>query len=412
MRCGLIGERLSHSHSVRIHQMLGSYRYELISLPPEELGLFLKSGEFDGMNVTIPYKKAVIPYCDNLDDVAQRIGCVNTIVRGTDGALHGYNTDYFGFLSMCDRAGIQFDGAKVLVLGSGGTSLTAAAAASDRGAREVVTVSRSGEHNYSNLSLHKDSDVIINTTPVGMYPNNGETLIDLYEFPNCAGVVDVIYNPLRTRLLLQAEALGVPHTGGLPMLVAQAVLGSSLFTGEPVQMDRIDAICNTLYIDLSNIVLIGMPGSGKTGIGSLVAEQLGRELIDTDSMIVQQAGRSIPAIFAEYGEPYFRDLEAEAVEACGKLGGKVIATGGGSILRAENLLNMKQNGVLIFLERELECLSTDGRPLSTGIEALRRLYADRFPIYKANSTATVTNNGTEADAANAVLEVFHALFDH
>lgn len=408
MRCGLIGEKLSHSYSVRIHQMLGDYNYELFNLPQHELRPFLERRDYHGLNVTIPYKKAVIPFCDRLDDAARKIGSVNTLVRGDDGLLCGYNTDYYGFLAMSKRTGIRFAGKKVLILGSGGTSLTVSAAAADEGASKIVTVSRNGSDNYENLDLHRDSQIIVNTTPVGMYPDNGDKPIDLSAFPACEGVLDVIYNPLYTRLLLDAKTLGIPHSGGLPMLVAQAKYASELFTGEKIDDQRIDDILDHLTKSLLNIILIGMPGSGKTEIGIMVAARLGREQIDTDTIVIQNAGMSIPEIFEKQGEPAFRQLESEAVDTACKRTGLVISTGGGAVLRPENRMNMKQNGLVLFLDRKLDLLQTDGRPLSKNMEALERMYTERLPIYKAGSDAEITNNDTAAAAVEAILEVYHA----
>jgi shikimate dehydrogenase len=408
MRCGLIGEKLTHSYSAQIHNLLGNYSYELFSLPPRELEPFIARKDFDGLNVTIPYKKSVMPLCDILDDSVTKIGSVNTIVRDKDGLLHGYNTDYAGFRFMSRRAGINFGGKKVLVLGSGGTSLTASAAAADEGAREVITVSRTGNVNYSNLASHRDCEIIINTTPVGMYPDNGKSLIDLKDFHGCIGVLDAIYNPLSTRLILQAKELGIPHSNGLPMLVAQAKYASELFTGDDISDGRIEDILDGLIHSICNIVLVGMPGSGKTEIGRLAASALGREFIDTDRLIIDKAGMDIPDIFSHYGEPHFRKLESEVIAESCKLSGKVIATGGGSIMSKENRLNMKQNGFVCFLQCDLNKLQTAGRPLSKSTDALIRMYRERLPLYKECSDAVVYNNGSDSNTVNAILEVFNA----
>lgn len=408
MRCGLIGGKLSHSYSPLIHQMLGDYSYELVSMPLSQLEAFFRGNDYHGFNVTIPYKKSVIPFCENLHEWAERIGCVNTVVRDETGAYHGYNTDYPGFLYMCNRAGINFKDKKVMILGSGGTSLTASAAASDKGASEIITVSRNGSVNYENLYRCKDADIIINTTPVGMYPNNGESLIDLQDFPKCSGVIDVIYNPLKTRLILQAEAMRIPCSGGLPMLVAQAKYASEIFTGSESDDNLIEEILTKLHKQICNIVLIGMPGSGKTEVGRLVSESLGRELIDIDSEIIKKAGMSIPDIFAQNGEPFFRKLEAEAIAEAAKLSGKVITTGGGSVLLEENRLNLKQYGLVFFLKRSLDLLSTVGRPLSKSPEALKEMYHAREPLYLAMCDAEIDSCGTLQQAADSLLEVFHA----
>jgi len=388
--------------------MLGDYGYDLICVSPSELDSFFADNDLHGFNVTIPYKKSAIPFCKKLHSSAEKIGCVNTIVRDKDGGYCGYNTDYPGFLYMCRRAGIVFKSKKVLILGSGGTGLTASAAAADQGACEVITVSRNGVANYGNLHQHKDADIIINTTPVGMYPNNGESLIDLRGFPQCSGVIDVIYNPLKTRLILQAEAMGIPCSGGLPMLVAQAKYASEIFTGSEIDDGRIEEILTKLYKAICNVVLIGMPGCGKTEAGKLVAKLLNREFVDIDSEIVKKAGMSIPEIFSQKGKPFFRTLEADAVEEIGKLSGKVIATGGGSVLLEKNRLNLKQNGLVFFLKRSPELLSTEGRPLSKSLEALMEMQRIREPIYRAMCDAEIDSSGTLRQAADSLMEVFHA----
>jgi len=408
MRCGLIGEKLSHSYSPLIHQMLGDYSYELISLPSSALEAFFRDNDFHGFNVTIPYKKSVIPFCEKLHSSAERIGCVNTIVRCENGAYHGYNTDYSGFLYMCKRAGISFKGKKVMILGSGGTSLTASAAAAGEGSADIITVSRSGSVNYENIHQCKDVDIIINTTPVGMYPNNGESLIDLRDFPKCSGVIDVIYNPLKTRLILQAEAMGIPCSGGLPMLVAQAKYASEIFTGIESDDSKIEEALTKLRKSICNVVLIGMPGSGKTEVGKLVSESLGRELIDIDSEVIRKAGMSIPDIFAHKGESFFRKLEADAIAKTSKMSGKVIATGGGSVLLEENRLNLRQNGQVFFLKRSLDLLSTEGRPLSKSPDALKEMYRTREPLYLSMCDAEIDSCGTLQQAADSLLEVFYA----
>jgi shikimate dehydrogenase len=408
MRFGLIGENLSHSYSEKIHRILGDYQYDIISLPPHNLEQFMSASDYAGFNVTIPYKKAVMQYCGELDENARRIGSVNTVVRGAGGRLTGYNTDYFGFSYMCRRTGVSFRGKKVLILGSGGTSLTCAAVALDEGCREIITVSRSGPVNYDNISSHADSEIIINTTPVGMFPNNGRSLIGLTGFPHCSGVLDVIYNPLKTRLILEAEKLGIPCAGGLPMLVAQAKRAAELFTGTDIDDSLIDNILNQLYKEISNIVLIGMPGCGKTMIGKMIASLTGREFFDTDDIIGNKAGMTIPDIFKSKGENHFRDLESEVVADIGKLSGKVISVGGGAVLREENRKNLRQNGVAVFISRELEKLETEGRPLSTNPDTLRNMYRQRLPVYLSCSDFIVSNDASVDSAAITIMEEFNA----
>ncbi len=406
MRCGLIGERLGHSYSALIHARFGAYSYDLCSLPPEQVETFVREGGYQGLNVTIPYKQTVLPLCDTLSDTARRIGSVNTLVRTPDGALHGYNTDYAGFAAMAARAGIGFAGRRVAVLGSGGTSLTARAVAADSGAASVTVVSRSGPVGYDDLSPVRDCEIVVNTTPVGMFPHNGAAPVSLDDFPRCAGVLDVIYNPLRTELLQQAEKRGIPSAGGLYMLVAQAAEAFRLFTGAPLAREELERVYASLLLDVENLVLIGMPGSGKSTVGRMLAERLGRPLLDTDAAVAEQAGKSVPAIFAQDGEPAFRALERAAAAACGRQKGAVIAAGGGIVLSEENVRALRQNGRVYFLRRPLEALETEGRPLSTGLDALRRMYAARLPLYQSACDAEIDNSGAPEHAVRQILEAF------
>lgn len=401
----LIGKTLGHSYSAEIHRAFGKYPYELKALPPEALGEFLSGGDFDGMNVTIPYKSDVIPYLDEIDDAARKIGSVNTVVQ-RDGRLVGHNTDYAGFLSMAERAGISFAGKKVLILGTGGTSLTAQAVVRDAGASEVVVLSRRGESSYATLPRHLDSQIIINSTPVGMYPQNGEELIELRRFSRVEGVLDVIYNPLRTRLIDTAERLGIPSSGGLWMLVAQAALASGYFAGERPTESEVEAVYRSILTEKENIVLVGMPGCGKTTVAGLLAERSGREVIDTDRLVTEAAGMPIPEIFARYGEAEFRRLESEAAEAAGKRSGVIIATGGGIVLDPKNRYPLVQNGKVYFLRRETEQLDRSGRPLSRGAD-LAEMYRRRLPLYLAISDRAVDNNRTPDMAADEIWEDFH-----
>ena len=384
---GLLGEHLTHSYSPAIHAALGDYEYRLFEVAPADLPSFLADGNFAGINVTIPYKKAVIPYLSEISDAAKKIGSVNTLIRLPDGSLRGDNTDYYGFSYMLDRAKIHVAGKKCLILGSGGASLTAVAVVTDRGGTPVV-ISRSGENNYENISRHADADVIINTTPVGMYPNNGESPVDLSAFHRLSGVADVIYNPCRTALLLQAEKLGIPHVGGLTMLVTQAKRANELFFGTPRPDSLMDSVTAQMRNDMENIILIGMPGCGKSTVGRALAKALGKKFADTDEEIVRLSGRTPADIIREDGEEAFRRIEHEVVCRLGKSSGCVIATGGGVVTRAENYDPLHQNGILIFLRRPLEELSSAGRPLSqsVGIEAL---YEKRLPLYEAWADARV-----------------------
>ena len=407
MKCGLLGRKLGHSYSPQIHGLLGDYSYALFEKEPEELAAFLKDGDFTGINVTIPYKKDVIPYLDALSPAAQKIGSVNTIVRRADGSLFGHNSDYFGFVSLVKHSGIAVEGKKVLVLGSGGTSNMVVTALRDLGAAPVV-ISRSGENNYGNLHLHSDASVIVNATPVGMYPNTGVSPIDLNRFPKLDGVLDVIYNPAKTQLLLDAEKLGIPHENGLWMLVAQAKEAAEYFTGKKLPDSCIEKIHGILSRQMKNVVLIGMPGCGKSTIGNLLARKLGRKFVDADEEIIQLAGKSIPEIFAQDGEEIFREWETMALEHLGKQSGLVIATGGGCVTRQRNYPALHQNGSIVWLERDLSLLPTDGRPLSQS-NRLEEMYAVRKPMYEAFADVRVANTGSPEDTVTEILSKLEEL---
>ena len=389
MMYGLLGQSLGHSYSPFIHSLLGSAPYELVSLPPEELGTFLTKGDFKGLNVTIPYKKAVIPYLDHIATEAAAIGAVNTIVRRQDG-LWGYNTDYKGFLYAASRADIDFKGKKVLVLGSGGGSAAVQAAVRDAGAAEVLTVSRTGSLNYENVYDVPGVEIIVNATPVGMYPNNGGRLIELSRFASCCGVMDLIYNPLKTQLILDAEQQGLKCAGGLAMLVAQAKYASDLFLGQERPDSVIEPVLEKTKAAVQNIVLVGMPGCGKSTIGKKMAVLQGKKFIDTDALVEQKAGKSIPDIFRQDGEDAFRALEAEVIETVGKEKGQVIATGGGAVLNLENVRNLKQNGTVVFIKRDIDKLATEGRPLSQA-QDLEAMYKERLPFYEAAADTVMEN---------------------
>lgn len=404
LKCGLLGEKLGHSYSPQIHSMLADYEYKLFEKSPEELEDFLKSGEFDGLNVTIPYKKAVIPYCAELSPTAAQIGSVNTIVRRSDGSLYGDNTDAFGFENLIVHNGIEVKGKKALVLGTGGASVTAQAVLKNLGASEVVVISRRGEDNYENIAKHRDAEIIANTTPVGMYPNNGKAAVDLTQFPKLSGVLDVVYNPARTALLLQAERLGIPCAGGLYMLVSQAKRSCELFTGKSIPDSEIDRIERVLSHQMQNIVIIGMPGSGKTAVSTMLAEKLGRKIFDTDTIVSENAGITIPEIFAVQGEAGFRRLETEATAEVGKLSGNIISTGGGVVTVAENYELLHQNGVIVWIERDTNKLARDGRPISLSSD-LNELYAARLPLYDRFADIKADNNGDINDTVNAIMEM-------
>lgn len=401
MKCGLLGRKLGHSYSPQIHACLGDYPYVLFEKEPEELEDFLKNGDFTGINVTIPYKKDVIPYLDEISPVARKMGAVNTIVRRPDGTLFGHNTDYFGFASMVKRSGLAVTGKKALVLGSGGASNTVVAVLTKLGAN-VVIISRSGENNYANLHLHADAAVIVNTTPVGMYPNTGVSPVDLGLFPKLEGVLDVVYNPARTQILLDAEKRGLPHENGLWMLVAQAKEAAEYFTGSRIEDTEIERIYQKLSAQMQNIVLIGMPGCGKSTVGALLAEKTGRKLADADEEIIRLAGKSIPDIFAQDGEEVFRAWETKALENLGKQSGLIIATGGGCVTRARNYPLLQQNGRIFWLRRSLDVLPTDGRPLSQS-NKLADLYAVRKPLYEAFADCAIDNDEKIEDTVDTII---------
>lgn len=406
MEYGLIGERLGHSHSPKIHGLLADYDYQLREIFPEELPAFLEARDFRGLNVTIPYKKTVLPWCDALGEGARRIGCVNTLVRRPDGTLFGDNTDYYGFCTTLRRGGVDPKGRHCLVLGSGGTSLTATKALEDLGAASVEQVSRSGTLNYENVYDRTEAEIIVNTTPVGMFPNNGSAAVDLSRFPKLKGVADVVYNPLKTAFLLQAEALGISHAGGLPMLVAQAKRAAELFTGEEISDEKMEAVLRQVKADVTNLVLIGMPGSGKSTLGRLAAELLDRLFLDADSFIVERAGMSIPEIFEKEGEAGFRKRETEALAELGKRSGVVIATGGGAVLRSENLPLLRQNGWICRLRRPVEELPLEGRPLSASPQRLKEMEAEREPYYAAAADWELSNVGKPEELAKELTKAF------
>lgn len=404
MKCGLLGEKLGHSYSPQIHGLLADYDYALFEKQPEELESFLKFGDFSGLNVTIPYKKAVIPFLDDLSPVARRLGAVNTIVRRTDGRLIGHNTDYFGFRSMVDRSGLSVSGKKVLVLGSGGASNTAVAVMEELGAN-VVVISRSGENHYGNLHLHADAGIIVNATPVGMYPNVGISPVDISLFPDLEGVLDIVYNPARTQLLLEAEKRGLVAINGLWMLVAQAKESAEWFTGSAISDEKIAHIHKILKSQMENIILIGMPGSGKSTIGKMLSNRLGRKFVDADAEIIKAAGMSIPEIFAQHCEAHFRSTETQVLAELGKRSGLIIATGGGCVTRPENYPLLHQNGTVFWLKRDINKLPTAGRPLSKGGK-LEEMYRIRKPMYEFFADHMVNNDG---DADSTVAEIVRRL---
>ena len=378
---GLLGRTLRHSYSPQIHALLGDYEYRLFEVEPQDLEAFLKKREFGGINVTIPYKKDVLPYLSGISDNAKRIGAVNTIIVKEDGGLYGDNTDYDGFLRLVQKSGFQVKGKKALVLGTGGASLPISAVLSDLGAREVVFTSRSGENNYQNLSCHADADFIVNTTPVGMYPNNLKAPLSLSEFPNLSGVLDIVYNPQKTKLILDAERLGIPAYSGLLMLVAQGKRAAELFLGHEIPDSETDRIFKKLSTEMQNIVLVGMPGCGKTTVGKALAEQLNRPFFDADEEILKRTGKSAAAWIEACGEAVFRQKETEVLESLCKQSGTVIATGGGAVTVPENADILRQNSIVFFINRDVSALPVEGRPLSKAT-ALSEMYKVRLPLYR------------------------------
>ena len=399
MRCGLLGRKLGHSYSPQIHSFLGNYSYQLYEKEPEEIGDFLKNGDFSAINVTIPYKKDVLQHCTRLTECAKRMGAVNTIVRQPDGSLLGHNTDYFGFRFMVERSGLNPTGKKVVVIGSGGASNTAIIALKDLGAEVIVLSHR--ENTPQTQALHSDAKIIVNATPVGMYPNNGVSPVDLDNFPSLEGVLDMIYNPARTKLLMDAEKRSLITENGLSMLVAQAKEAAEWFTGCSIDDSIIDVIHKSLRHQMENISIIGMPGSGKSHIGKLLAEVLNKKFIDTDEEIEKLAGKPIPQIFSDSGEEVFRNYETEVLEQLGKRSGLVIATGGGCVTRAANYLLLHQNSTVIWLCRDLNLLPTNGRPLSQA-GRLEDMYKVRKPLYEAFSDFSVNNDSEPKEVVKQI----------
>lgn len=401
-RCGLLGERLGHSYSPAIHARLADYEYRLYEVAPEKLGEFLTGGGFDGLNVTIPYKKAVISYCAELSPIAQKLQSVNVLVRREDGTLYGDNADAYGFAGMVRASGIQIEGKKTLVLGSGGASSTVHAVLEEMGARSVTIISRKGEDNYSNLGRHADAEVIVNTTPVGMYPNCGVSPIDLSLFPKLEGVLDIVYNPARTALLLQAEKLGVPHMGGLYMLVAQAKRTAEVFENRDIPDSETERIWKELDAEMQNIILVGMPGSGKSTVAARLAEAIDRVVFDSDAEIEEKNGATCAQLIEKRGEAAFRALESEVLAELGKRSGAVIATGGGCVTKEENYDLLHQNGVIFWLERDVDRLPREGRPLSAG--DLAAMYEKRRAHYARFADRVIDNNGTVESAVRQILD--------
>lgn len=411
MKYGLIGERLGHSFSKEVHALLADYDYELREIPKDGLGDFMTDADFSAINVTIPYKEAVIPYLSYISEEAKAIGAVNTIVK-REGKLYGYNTDFFGMSSLINKMHLDLNGKKTVILGSGGTSRTCYAVAKSLGASPILKVSRTkkdGAIDYEELYLsHTDADIIINTTPVGMYPDNFSAPIDLSRFTKVEGVIDAIYNPLRSTLVMNAIERGIKAEGGLYMLVAQAVYASEIFLGMKHPQEKLNKIYNKIKRKKENIVLIGMPASGKSTVARLLGDSLSRETLDTDDEIVKSVGKDIPAIFESEGEAAFRDFESEAVASLSKRNNAIIATGGGAILRRENVRMLKQNGTLFFIDRPPEKLiPTIDRPLASDVEAIRKRYDERYATYLASADVVVDADDTPVNVAKKITGAFY-----
>ena len=401
----LIGEKLGHSFSKIIHEKMG-YEYDLVEVEKDKLQDFVNAKKYKAYNVTIPYKQVIMPMLDVIDESAKLIGSVNTVVN-RDGVLYGYNTDIYGMEYAFEKAGIVLKDKKVIILGSGGTYATATALCKMKGAKEEIKVSRNGENTYDNISKHYDAEVIINTTPVGMYPHNEDQLISIKPFTKLTGLFDAIYNPLKTKILLEAdEKWGDKyHCNGLAMLVAQAKFARDLFFGNKIDNSIIEKIIKEIENDKLNIVLIGMPGCGKSTIGKELANSLNKTFVDIDSEIIQKAGKTIPEIFKEEGEKAFRDIEEECILEISKKQGLVIATGGGAILRENNVTALKGNGLVIFLDRDADKLASDGRPLSSSKEAIQNLYNNRIELYKKAAKYIVDDNGTINEVVDTILDL-------
>ena len=408
MQYGLIGEHLGHSYSPEIHAQLADYEYELMELPPDKVQGFIESRNFKAINVTIPYKETVIPFLDAVDEDAKKIGAVNTVVN-MDGRLYGYNTDQLGMKSLIKHMGLSLENKKVLILGTGGTAKTSRSVAESLGAANILNVSRRGGDSaisYEEAAKsHSGAEIIINATPCGMYPATEGRPLDISAFPKLEGLVDVIYHPLRTNLVLDAAERGLPASGGLYMLVAQAVYACGFFLNKRAHAEDIERIYGKILSDKQNIVLIGMPSSGKTEIGKLLAKKTGKAFIDSDTKIVETINQPIADYFAAHGEEPFRQLESAVLCDASDLSSTVIATGGGAVLRNENIRALKRNGVVVFLDRSPDKLTaTPDRPLSSDKDALMNRYNERYEKYCAAADLRIDGDGSLEEVAQAVLE--------
>ncbi len=409
MKYGCIGEHLGHSFSKEIHNALAPYEYEIKEIPRDELDMFMEKREFSAINVTIPYKEPVIPHLDCISDKARAIGAVNTIVN-RNGKLYGYNTDFYGMSCLIKKMGLDLAGKKVAILGSGGTSKTAVAVSRSMNAREIIKVSRSGKEGaitYSELyRKHGDTEIIINTTPVGMYPNPDGSPVELDKLPMVCGAVDAVYNPLRTKLVTEARKKGIKAEGGLYMLVAQAVRASEIFLDRKYSEEDTERVFKKLLSEKENIVLVGMPSCGKTTVGKIIANELGRDLIDTDDEIVKNAGKEISTIFSESGEEVFRDMESKTIhDKALSVSSAVISTGGGAVLRGKNIDALKQNGRIYFIDRPLSMLlPTSDRPTASSAEAIKKRYGERYSIYCSVADVRIDGGKAANEVANEIIK--------
>ena len=414
MRYGLIGEKLGHSFSKDIHERIADYTFDLIPLSKEEFKTFMEKKEFTALNVTIPYKKDVIPYLDEMDEHAKAIGAVNTIVN-RDGKLKGYNTDFTGFLYMVKKHNVHMEGKKVLIIGNGGASAAIQAVVQHESAGSMVIVDvvpGNGAISYDEMfSSHLDAEIIINTSPIGMYPRIGNAPIDISMFHKCEAVLDVIYNPILTRLCFEAQEMDIKRVNGLEMLIAQAKQSVEFFLDKSIDDQIIDDIYQDMLRERFNIVLIGMPSAGKTTIGKMLENRMQKEFIDLDDIIIEKAGKSIPEIFEESGEAGFRAIETEAAIEVSKLNNKIIATGGGTIKHKVNMDYLRQNGITIFIDRDVDKLisSDPNRPLSKSTDALEKMHAERLPLYQKYAAYVAVNNSDIESTVTEIEEAYRSI---
>lgn len=411
LKCGLLGRKLQHSYSPRIHKYFGGYSYELFEKEPDEIEDFLLHGDFDGINVTMPYKQAAMQYCRHIDPLARRIGAVNTIVRRSDG-LYAYNTDYAGFSAMLRKADVNVADKRALVCGTGGASHTVATLLRDRHAAEVAVIGRSDTANYTRLSPYHGYELLVNTTPVGMYPNVEARLFDISPFTALDAVLDIVYNPLRTDLVQQAQSLGLRQSGGLAMLVFQAASSAAYFTGKEIGTELQENVLRDILGETANLTLIGMPGSGKSELGQRAAKLAGREFIDLDAEIEKAAGMDVPEIFAKEGEAGFREREHAALASVAGGKNRVIATGGGAVLREDNRRLLKCNSLVVFIGRALSELSIEGRPLSSDAQTLKGMYEKRMPFYRECADLKFNNDSDPDTIARGIWREFNAHLSH